>query len=37
MDPVMKMEAKEHIISGIEKNAGAEGIDVQNASKFIKE
>ena len=37
MDPVMKVEAKEHIISGIEKNAGAEGIDVQNASKFIKE
>ena len=37
MDPVMKVEAKEHIISGIEKNAGADGIDVQNASKFIKE
>ena len=37
MDPIMKVEAKEHIISGIEKNAGAEGIDVQNASKFIKE
>ena len=37
MDPVMKMEAKEHIISGIEKNAGADGIDTQAASKFIKE
>ena len=29
MDPVMKLEAKDHIISGIEKNAGAEGIDLQ--------
>ena len=37
MDEVMVNEAKEHIISGIEKNASADGIDVQAAAKFIKE
>ena len=37
MEPTMQNEAKDHIVSGIEKNSGAEGIDIQNASKFIKE
>ena len=37
MEGTMQTEAKEHIVSGIEKNSGAEGIDVQAASKFIKE
>ena len=37
MEPTMLSEAKDHIVSGIEKNSGSEGIDIQNASKFIKE
>ena len=37
MDDDMKMEAKDHIMSGIEKCSGGEGVDVQAASKFIKE
>ena len=37
MDDVMKMEAKEHVMSGIEKCSGQEGVDVKAAAKFIKE
>ncbi len=33
----MKTEAKEHVISGIEKCSGGDGVDVQGAAKFIKE
>ena len=32
MDDVMKTEAKEHIMSGIEKFSGAEGLDLMAAS-----
>ena len=37
MDDEMKTEAKEHIVSGIEKNSGVDGVDTQGAAKFIKE
>ena len=37
MDPETRKEAMEHISTGIDKNTGAEGIDTQNAAKFIKE
>ena len=37
MDPTMTTEAKEHIMSGIEKFSGAEGLDLLAASKFIKD
>ena len=37
MEEEMKMEAIEHIISGIDKCLGKEGIEFQAAAKFIKE
>ena len=37
MDPTMTTEAKEHVMSGIEKFSGSEGLDLLAASKFIKE
>ena len=37
MEEEMKLEAIEHIISGIEKCLGKDGIEFQAASKFIKE
>ena len=37
MEESMKIEAKEHIKSGIDKCLGAEEIDFQAAAKFIKE
>ena len=37
MDATMTTEAKEHVMSGIEKFSGAEGLDLLAASKFIKE
>ena len=37
MDPIMRAEAQEHIVSGIEKNISVDGIDIQLAAKFIKE
>ncbi len=37
MEDTMKLEAKEHVMSGIEKCSGQEGVDIQAASKFIKE
>ena len=33
----MKTEAKEHIVSGVEKFSGGDGIDTMGAAKFIKE
>ena len=33
----MKTEAKEHIVSGVEKFTGGEGTDTMGAAKFIKE
>ena len=37
MEDEMKIESKEHIMSGIEKCSGGDGLDVQAACKFIKE
>ena len=37
MDEEMKMEAKEHAASGIEKFSSAEGVDYQAAGKYIKD
>ena len=37
MDDTMKTEAKEHVMSGIEKFSGSEGLDLMAASKFIKD
>ena len=37
MDEETSKEAIEHIATGIEKNTSNDGIDVQNAAKFIKE
>ena len=37
MDAIMKAEAQEHIVSGVEKNTSIEGIEVMAAAKFIKE
>ena len=37
MEEEMKNEAKEHVATGIERSAGAEGVDYQGASKMIKE
>ena len=37
MDATMQQEAKEHIVTGIEKNTSADGVDVQAAAKYIKE
>ena len=37
MEETMRMEAKEHVISGVEKMTSAEGVDFQGAAKYIKE
>ena len=37
MEDTMQTEAKDHVMSGIEKCSGADGVDVQAAAKFIKE
>ena len=37
MDANMQTETKEHIISGIEKNTSADGLDVQASSMYIKQ
>ena len=37
MEETMRMEAKEHVISGVEKMTSDDGVDFQGAAKFIKE
>ena len=37
MEATMEQDAKEHVSSGIEKCSGGDGVDVQAASKYIKE
>ena len=37
MEDTMLTEAKEHVISGVEKMTSADGVDFQGAAKFIKE
>ena len=36
MDETTTFEAKEHIMTGIEKCTGAEGLDKQSAAQYIK-
>ena len=37
MDEAMKVDTKEYIVNGVEKSTGAEGVDMIEASKYIKE
>ena len=37
MEEEMKIDAKEHVSSGIEKFSSAEGVDYKSAGKYIKE
>ena len=37
MDEEMRVDAKEHVSSGIEKFQSAEGVDYKSAGKYIKD